>query len=380
MPQGSAPVLNLGEIVVDHGDTGGALFDGEDVGAGAAHGGEEGVAAVVELGGEGGEVGGEALAQPGVVPILFSNGIAEPLVGGLVGYEAEGGTIGDAAFAVEDGAGVLHAAAHAGHLDVGEFFVREGADVGGEELDGLARGIFEGEDAVVAVLREDPGFERHAGGGGEMARGEGGDADIVQPAGDGHGLLPMGHAAAIAEIEFLNECAVGDDLISRGRGDQKLAGGLVGGVIDHGQPLAREGRPVPAEEGAVAELVLGDVQAVAGDAVILHGEDAALAGRGGGIECDGEAIGGVLEFEGRAVRGDRSDGHALAVLEAGQIEHDLGDTALDEAEVDGGLAGDLIVGVGESDAEDVVLGIDAGLARSSCRRKTERRTAGDTQR
>src|SRR5207244_722245 len=69
--QGGAPVLNLGEIVVDHGDSGGTLFQSEDVGAGAPHGGEEGVAAVVELGGEGGEIGGETFAQPGVVPILF---------------------------------------------------------------------------------------------------------------------------------------------------------------------------------------------------------------------------------------------------------------------------------------------------------------------
>ena len=202
----------------------------------------------------------------------------------LVGHQSEGGPVGDAAFAEEDRAGVLHAAAHAGHLDVGEFLVGIWADVRGEEFDGLARGLLEGEDAVVAILREDPGLEGHAGGGSEMACGELRDADIVEPRRDGYGFLPVGHSAAVAEIEFLLQQAVGHHLIFGGRGDQKFAGGFVVGVIDHGQPLAREGGPVPTEEGAVAELVLSDVQAGAGDAMVFHGELAPFAGSGGGIE------------------------------------------------------------------------------------------------
>ena len=264
---------------------------------------------------------------------------------------------------IEDGAGVLHAAAHAGHLNVGQLLIRVRADVRGEELHGLARGFFEGDDAVVAILREDPGLQRHAGGGREMARGELRHADIVEPRRDGHGLLPVGHSAAVAEIEFLLQQAVGHHLIFGGRGHQELAGGLVGGVIDHGQPLARQGGPVPTEEGAVAEFVLGDVQAGAGDAAIFHGDLAAFAGRGGGIERDGEAVGGVLKLERRAAAGDAGDGHALAVLEAGQVEHDLRDARLQEAQVHGGLARHFVVGVAESDAEGVVLGIDGGLAR-----------------
>ena len=108
--------------------------------------------------------------------------------------------------------------------------------------------------------------------GAEIARGELGDADIVQPGRDRHGLLPVGEAAAIAEIALLLEEAVGDHLIFGGRGDQEFAGGFIGGVVDHGQPLAGEGGPVPAEEGPVAKFVLGDVQAGGGDAVIVDGE------------------------------------------------------------------------------------------------------------
>src|SRR5664279_3594642 len=108
----------------------------------------------VKLAGEGREIGGEAFAEPRVVPVLLGDRIAKPLVRDLVRQQTEGGTVGHAAFAKEDGAGVLHGAAHDGHLDVGQLFIRVRADAGGEELDGLSRGFFEGEDAVVAILRE----------------------------------------------------------------------------------------------------------------------------------------------------------------------------------------------------------------------------------
>ena len=110
-------------------------------------------------------------------------------------------------------------------------------------------------------------------------------------------------------------------------------------------------------------LFLAMCRPAASDAAVFHDELAAFAGGGGGIERDGEAVGGVLKRERRAVAGDSGDGHALAVFEAGQVEHDLSDARLQEAQVDGGLARHFVVGVGESDAEGVVLGIDGGLAR-----------------
>ena len=97
--------------------------------------------------------------------------------------------------------------------------------------------------------------------------------------------------------------------------------------------------------------------------MVFHGELAPLAGRRGGIEGDDEAIGGVLKFERGAAGGDCGDGHALAVFQAGQVEHDLSDAGLHEAQVHGGLALYFVVGIGESDAECVVLRVDAGLAR-----------------
>src|ERR1019366_5141555 len=111
--------------------------------------------------------------------------------------------------------------------------------------------------------------------------------------------------------EFLLEETVGHHLVFDGRGDQEFAGGLVGGVVDGGQPLARQGGPVPTEESAVAELVRGDVQAGSGDTAVFHRELAALAGRRSGIEGDGETVGGVPEGERCSAGGPLGDSHSL---------------------------------------------------------------------
>ena len=73
---------------MDDGEAGVALLDGEDDLAAPLQAGDEGVAAAVVLEEEQGEVGGEALAQPDVVPVALGDGVAEPLVRDLVGDEA----------------------------------------------------------------------------------------------------------------------------------------------------------------------------------------------------------------------------------------------------------------------------------------------------
>ena len=48
------------------------------------HAGDESIAALIVFRGKQREIGGEALAQPGVVPVLLGHRIAEPLVRDLV--------------------------------------------------------------------------------------------------------------------------------------------------------------------------------------------------------------------------------------------------------------------------------------------------------
>ncbi len=182
---------------------------------------------------------------------------------------------------------MLHAAAHLGHLHVGEFFVRVRSDVRSEELHRLPRRPFEGDDAVLAILREDPRLQGHAHRP-EVPRRKLRHPDIVQPRRDRHTFLPMRHAPAAPQIDLLHQQPVGHHLISRRRRHQELAGRLIGGMVDHRQPLTRQRGPVPTEEGAVAELVLRDVQARARHAVIPNRELPPLARRRG-CQWDGRA-------------------------------------------------------------------------------------------
>src|SRR5690348_11595451 len=113
---------------------------------------EEGVAAILMLGVEEGEVGGEALAEPDVVPVLFGDRVAEPLMGHLVGDQLTTGA--RRRVAVEDVGGQLHAAADAVGLDLGQLFVGIGTDVIHVELeDGLGEAA-EGGETGVALLGE----------------------------------------------------------------------------------------------------------------------------------------------------------------------------------------------------------------------------------
>ncbi len=137
-----------------------ALLDGEDDLPTPLQAVHEGITAAVVLEEEQGEVGGEALAEPDVVPVALGDGVAEPLVGHLVGDEAIHAAAGYGTLAVEDRAGDLHPAADPRGLDPGELLVREGSDVLGEELEHAARGVLQGRHDGVAVLVVDPGLER----------------------------------------------------------------------------------------------------------------------------------------------------------------------------------------------------------------------------
>lgn len=75
----------------------------------------------------------------------------------------------------------------------------------------------------------------------------------------------------IAQVERFLQQSVRDHLILRGRGDDELTGGFIVGMVHGRQPLVGFVGPVHAEECAVAELVLGELQAVGGNAAVLNG-------------------------------------------------------------------------------------------------------------
>ena len=83
--------LNLGEIIVDHGDSGRALFCRECGRGCAAWPREKRRGLDRTRVASDGEIGGEAFAQPDVVPVLLGDRIAKPLVRDLVRHQVEGG-------------------------------------------------------------------------------------------------------------------------------------------------------------------------------------------------------------------------------------------------------------------------------------------------
>src|ERR1051325_3559807 len=80
------------------------------------------------------EVAREALREPEMVPVALRDGVAEPLVGGLVPHHSfTHPPLHVWLFGVEDGARVLHAAEPGRGLDVGKLLVRERPDSRSEE-------------------------------------------------------------------------------------------------------------------------------------------------------------------------------------------------------------------------------------------------------
>jgi len=273
----------------------------------------------------------------------------------------------EAVFAVEDGGGVFGATADAVGLDVGEFFVGEGADVVADELDGFSGGVFDGGVEGFGILVIDPGLQGDAADVAGVMDGELGDADGIEPGGDGDGVFPVGESGAVAIVDLFDEQAVGDDLVFGRGGDEHFAGGFVVGMVDAGEPLVGAVGPVLAEDGAFFVFVEADVDAGGGDAVVLDVEGELLAGFDGLVEGDGEFVVGVGVFDGPAGERDGGDGHADGGAAAvggwgGQVEEERGEAVLGEEDFVGGLADEFVGVVGDGQVEDVVLGVDAVLA------------------
>ena len=89
--------------------------------------------------------------------------------------------------------------------------------------------------------------------------------------------------------------AVRHHLVVGLRRHDQLAGRLVGGMVDHRQPLARAVVPVFAERRAIAVDVVEEAQAIAGDAVIGNGERDVLSRRRSRGKSQAQPIATVID-------------------------------------------------------------------------------------
>ena len=163
-------------------------------------------------------------------------------------------------------------------------------------------------------------------------------------------------------------------------------GGLVGGVVDRGEPEAGAVRPVVHEDGRVAVDVVADDQAVVGGAVIVDGD---LEFRVGGPtvagvlrECDGELAAGVVEG-GRVVAdvdaGDAQSGEvegkrgrAVGVDGNGDPSEDLGGSERELDVVVADVGREVVFAGGRREA-----GLDGGRLGGGLRRGLGRAACGD---
>ena len=111
------------------------------------------------------EVRREAFAQPDVIPVVFGDGIPEPLMRHLVDDHVPPAHVPfarDRGVAVEDGGRRLHPAPDAVRLHVRQLLVRVGADHVLVELHRLLRRHREIVEAGVSILGVDPRLDRDA--------------------------------------------------------------------------------------------------------------------------------------------------------------------------------------------------------------------------
>ncbi len=214
-------------------------------------------------------------------------------------------------------------------------------DVEGEyfECDGIA------VESKLFVFREYIIVDGDAQGVAGVVDGEVRDADDHDLWGQGGGFFPGGAFAVAGQGFFVLEGAVGHDGVVVGRGDMKVQCGFIGGMVYAGEPVVGAVWPVIAEEAAAAEFVVGNDEAICGDALVVDG--VGVLTMGGAASMDDEPFCGVAEWDIFFTFFDRRYGHAFSCgVWASEVEGEFRGIGV-EAERDHGAAADNVVAVVE---------------------------------
>jgi hypothetical protein len=175
----------------------------------------------------------------------------------------------------------------------------------------------------------------------------------------------MGAPQAAWQVELLDDDPVRHHLVVGLRRHDQLAGRLVGGMIDHRQPLPRAVVPVFAERRAIAVDVVEEPQAVARDAVIRDGERDVLSCCCSGGQRQMQPIAPVIDRHRPSLGRDARHRHPFAILGCGgQIENRFPRAGRDDAKSNRGFAADLVrITRQERETDGIVAGIDPRLSR-----------------
>jgi hypothetical protein len=202
-------LAHVRDVLVNHGRVRSSILGTQHPRAIAAHAIDKILAAAPLLEVQIRKVSSKPFGQPNVVPVLFGDAVAEPVVCRFMDHRATV-VAQHATFAVEDGGRVFGCAADAGRLHVRQFFVRVRPHVSREELDRRAARVVEVFVAALAILGIDPGLQRNlpalaAVGRAVVSDREAADAKRIQPHRYWHRLLPVRLAQVVGQVRFLDE-------------------------------------------------------------------------------------------------------------------------------------------------------------------------------
>src|SRR5215510_13302577 len=167
----------------------------------------------------------------------------------------------------------------------------------------------------------------------------------------------MGHDVSVLQARFFDQLAVGDDVQARGRGDEEFYRGLVVGVNNRGEPMARAVGPVVAEDREVAELVLTDDQSVRRPPVVFDRNPATVAATVISRKRDAELAARMYELRFALIFADAINGQSH------KIERDRLHAVLFEFEEDFRLGLNLVARVFDRQAQPVMNGVERRVAR-----------------
>ena len=167
------------------------------------------------------------------------------------------------------------------------------------------------------------------------------------------------------QVHRLDEHPVRHDLVLGLRRDQELPRCLVGGMIDHRQPVSGAVEPVLAECRPVAVDGVDNQQSTVGHAVVADGKGHVLPGRRLRRYRQVQPIVAVLERHRGAAGSHAGHVHPLAIRRGrGQVQDRLTGSRSGDSQGDGDLGLNLVRVPGQQrQANGVVTGIDTWLSR-----------------
>ena len=328
---------------------------------------------------EQGEIGSEALAQPDVVPVGFSDGVPEPLMGDLVDHHVPPPHRAGPRYAllgIKDARGRFHPAGHAVRLDVGQLLVRVRPDPFAVERQHVAGRDCKVVETVVPLFGEDPGVDRDPVILADSLHRERRYPQRVEPRRDRNRLPPDRPAGSVRKVTLLHLEPVGHDLVVSRRRDHEFDRALVGNVVDRRQPVPHFVGPVVAEEGPPPVPVGLDEQAGDRNAVVLHRHGDSLSRGRWRREPDTQAVGAMLERRRSVVDGHGCYRHAATRMRRRglhQVEFKAGEACGEQLDLDRGATVDRVGRVAQRQFKAIVLDVERlariGVAEERCREK-----------